>query len=98
MENNQTLSACKTCGVFHTRKNRRGEQEEWCGSCEERRLSEINRISEYFEKRPDECCCKTYLGRDCCKSAIHGDWWKVNGIDNGERFYFEIRAANRKEA
>jgi hypothetical protein len=69
-----------------------------CESCNQARVAEINRISKHYDDHPDECCCHTFFGRASCKSPIHGDWWRVNGIDDGQRFYFFIRASDRKDA
>jgi hypothetical protein len=55
-------------------------------------------ICDYYTRHPDECCCHTYLGRDCCKSPIHGDLYRASCIEHGERFTTTFRAKDLKEA
>jgi len=93
-----TPPACTKCGLHSRRVDHFGELDELCEACETARLDEINRVYQHSEQHPDECCCQTFLGRHCCMAPIHGDKWQVNGIDNGERFCFFIRAKDRKEA
>jgi hypothetical protein len=99
MENrNTTQTACTKCGIRPRRIDRWGSVDDLCEACEEARVAESYRIAEHHEQHPDECCCHTYLGRPCCTAPIHGEKWRVNGIDNGERFCFFIRAKSRKKA
>lgn len=92
-----TSPACTKCGQLHNRVTPWGKPEELCEACDKARLAEINRVYEYYEQHPEKCCCFMYLGRACCLAPQHGDKWRVNGIDDGERFYFLIHAHNRKE-
>jgi hypothetical protein len=91
--------ACTTCGTPHGRGDpRNGAPEERCEACEAARVAETNRIAEHYEKHTDECCCHTYLGRACCMAPIHGDLYRAECIENGDRFYTDFRAKGRKEA
>jgi hypothetical protein len=99
MENQKTASACTKCGKQHTRKkpsNR--EPEEYCKACDQALVAEVGRIAEHYERHPDECCCHTYLGRDCCMSPIHGDMYRALCIEHGNRFYADLRARSPEEA
>jgi hypothetical protein len=92
----ETPLTCTECGKNAVHKT--PWRDDLCNACDQARVEEIHRIAEHYERHPDECCCHTYLGRHCCESPIHGGWWRVNGIENGERFYFLIRAKSRAEA
>jgi len=89
---------CPTCGARPRRTDSRGEFDDLCDPCEQERVDEIHRVSDRHERHPDECCCHTFLGRHCCTAPAHGGWWRVNAISDGERFYYVIRARDRKEA
>jgi hypothetical protein len=91
----QTSPACTKCGVRPRRVNHWGKLDDLCDACEKSYIEEANRVYEHFQAHPDECCCETYLGRHCCNSPVHGDWW---AIENGVRFFFFIRAHDRREA
>ena len=94
-----TSPACTKCGTYHDRKKPwNGESEDLCDACEKSRVDEINRIADYHERHPDECCCQTYLGRNCCMAPIHGDVYRANCIEHGERFSTEFRARGIREA
>jgi hypothetical protein len=94
----QTPSTCSRCGTRPCKLDPWGTFGERCDDCERKRIDEVLRISAHYEQHPDECCCQTYLGRECCRSPVHGDWWRVNAISDGERFCYVIRARDRKEA
>lgn len=96
--NENTSPACTKCGRPHSRKDPWGNLAELCEACEEARVAEINRIHEHYEQHPDECCCRTYLGRECCMAPIHGDVYRAECIEHGERFHTDFRARGRKEA
>lgn len=93
-----TPPTCPKCGIRPCRTDNRGEFDDLCDPCERERLDEIHRVTDRYERFPDECCCETFLGRECCKAPAHGDWWRVNAISDGERFYYIIRARDRNEA
>src|SRR5687768_7454040 len=86
-----TPPTCPTCGIRPRRVDNRGEFDNLCETCEPRRVDEILRVSDHHDRHPDECCCATFLGRHCCLAPVHGDWWRVNAISDGERFYYVIR-------
>src|SRR5437870_1422416 len=92
---NETSPACTKCRTNHNRKKPwNGQPEDLCDACEKVRLDEISRIADYHERNPDECCCQTYLGRNCCMAPIHGDVYRANCIEHGEPFCTEFRARN----
>lgn len=98
MTTSSTSPACPQCGIHPRATNRRGEIEALCEGCERERVAGIYRVFAHHQQHPGECCCDTYLGRACCESPVHGGWWQVRAIADGERFSFLIRAANRAEA
>jgi hypothetical protein len=90
---------CKTCGVAHSRKKPwNGEPADLCPSCEQARIDELQRLATHHEDHPDECCCATYLGRECCMAPIHGDVYRALSIENGDRVCVDFRAKTLKEA
>ena len=92
-------ASCTQCGAPHTRtKPWNGEPEDLCDGCENARRAEINRVYEHHERHPDECCCATFLGRECCMAPIHGDLYRALCIEHGERFTTDFRAKDREEA
>jgi hypothetical protein len=96
---NESTSACTQCGTHHNRKKPwNGQSEDLCDICEKARVDEIRRISDYHEWHPDECCWRTYLGRNCCMAPTHSDVYRANFIENGERFYTDFRASSVREA
>jgi hypothetical protein len=95
---NETSLVCAKCGLHPSRLDPWGKLDDLCEACEKARIAETNRIAEHYENHPDECCCDTYLYRDCCMAPIHGDVYEALCIENGERFYTDLRAASREEA
>lgn len=99
MENAPTSPACTKCGKPHDRRKPwNGEPEDLCPACEQARRDEIDRIARHHEEHPDECCCETFLGRECCMAPIHGDIYRALCIENGERFTTDFRAGSLAEA
>lgn len=93
-----TSPACTKCGNKPCFIDHWGRFAQLCKSCEKARLDEIERIYAHHEQHPEDCCCDTFLTRACCMAAIHGDEWRVNAIQDGQRFCFFIRAKDKKEA
>ena len=56
------------------------------------------RLSPTQSQKTGECVCDTFYGRKCCKHESHGDAWKAQCIENGQRFACELRANTKEEA
>ena len=95
---NDTSPACTKCRLHPCFIDRWGNLRDLCETCEKARIDEISRICNHYEQHPDECCCDTFLGRDCCMAPVHGDMWRVNAISDGQKFCYSIRARSRHEA